>query len=77
MRQLMSHTIRPCYLIEGLNGYQYRITLVQYRGARSLTDDLIPGQVVVSSRVAFILRSVKTCALIERFVLPICIYTIN
>uniref|UniRef100_A0A0R3Q941 Secreted protein n=1 Tax=Brugia timori TaxID=42155 RepID=A0A0R3Q941_9BILA len=42
--QLMSHTIRPCYLIEGLNGYQYRITLVQCRGARSLTDDLIPGQ---------------------------------
>nr|CDP99000.1 Bm13153, isoform b [Brugia malayi] len=37
---------QPCYLIEGLNGYQYRITLVQYRGARSLTDDLIPGQVV-------------------------------
>ena len=49
-------------------GCQSRITLVQCRGAKSLADDLITGQGVVSSRAASILRSVETYPLIGRFV---------
>ena len=45
-------------------GCQSRITLVQCRGAKSLADDLITGQGVVSSRAASILRSVETYPLI-------------
>ena len=51
-----------------LNGCQNRNTLVQCRGAKSLADDLITGQGVVSSRAASILRSVETHPLIGRFV---------
>uniref|UniRef100_A0A915CF68 Uncharacterized protein n=1 Tax=Parascaris univalens TaxID=6257 RepID=A0A915CF68_PARUN len=40
---------------------------VQCRGAKSLADDLITGQGVVSSRAASILRSVETHPLIGRF----------
>nr|CDQ01593.1 Bm936 [Brugia malayi] len=49
------------------------------RGARSLADDLITGQGVVSSRAASILRSVETYPLIGRFVFFffLFIYTIN
>ena len=41
---------------------------MQCQGARSLANDLNTGQGVVSSRAAFILRSVETRPLIGRFV---------
>ena len=49
-------------------GCQSRITLVRCQGTKSLADDLITGQGVVSSRAASILRSVETYPLIGRFV---------
>ena len=52
-------------------GCQSRITLVRCQGTKSLADDLITGQGVVSSRAASILRSVETYPLIGRFVSPL------